>query len=75
MVVVVKKKGESKDSMFRKFTRSFIEEEVIEDVRRKLFYRKPSLLRKEKEKERKMAKSKAFSYRSHQTPQRREHRG
>jgi ribosomal protein S21 len=48
MVVVTKKKGESKDSLFRKFTRSFIEEEIIDDVRKKLFYKKPSILKKEK---------------------------
>lgn len=52
MVFVVKKKGESKDNLFRKFTRSFIEEDVINDVRKKLFYKKPSLLRKEEEIER-----------------------
>lgn len=51
MVFVSKRKGESKDSMFRKFTRMFIEEEVVDDVRNKLFYKKPSLQRKEKEKE------------------------
>ena len=51
MVLVNKKKGESKDSMFRKFTRMFIDEDIVDDVRSKLFYKKPSLLRKEKEKE------------------------
>lgn len=52
MVIVTKKKGETKDSMFRKFTKIFIEENVVDEVRKKLFYKKPSLLRKEKEKER-----------------------
>lgn len=51
MVFVSKKKGESKDRLFRKFTRTFIEENIVDDVRSKLFYKKPSLLRKEKEKE------------------------
>lgn len=51
MVFVSKKKGESKDTLFRKFTRMFIEENVVDEVRKKLFYKKPSLLRKEKEKE------------------------
>lgn len=51
MVFVSRKKGESKESMFRKFTRSFIDEEIVDDVRNKLFYKKPSLQRKEKEKE------------------------
>lgn len=58
MVVAVKKKGETKDSLFRKFTRSFIDEDIVDDVRRKLFYKKPSLLKKEKEKERRQGKSK-----------------
>ncbi len=52
MVYASKKKGETKDSMFRKFTRSFIDEEIVDDVRKKLFYKKPSILKKEKEKER-----------------------
>lgn len=51
MVVVSKKKGESKDAMFRKFSRAFIEENVVDEVRKKLFYKKPSTLRKEKEKQ------------------------
>lgn len=52
MVLVTRKKGESKDSMFRKFTRDFIEEDIVTDVRKKQFYKKPSLVRKEEEKER-----------------------
>ncbi len=52
MVVITKKKGETKDALFRKFSRTFVEENVVEEVRKKLFYKKPSLLRKEKEKER-----------------------
>ncbi len=52
MVLVTRKKGESKDSMFRKFTRDFIDEDIVNDVRKKQFYKKPSLIRKEEEKER-----------------------
>jgi len=52
MVFVTKRKGESKDSMFRKFTRSFIDEEIVDTLRKKQFYKKPSLKRKEEEKER-----------------------
>ena len=37
--------------LFRKFTKIFIEENIVDEVRNKLFYKKPSLLRKEKEKE------------------------
>lgn len=52
MVIVIKKKGETKDSMFRKFSKIFIEENVVDEVRKKQFYKKPSLIKKEKEKER-----------------------
>lgn len=52
MVVITRKKGESKDAMFRKFTKTFIEENIVDEVRKRLFYKKPSLARKEKEKER-----------------------
>lgn len=57
MVFVIKRKGESKDSMFRKFTRSFIDEEIVDTLRKKQFYKKPSLKRKEEEKERKKNRS------------------
>lgn len=50
MVVINKRKGESKDSMFRKFSRMFIEENIVDEVRKKQFYKKPSTLKKEKEK-------------------------
>lgn len=53
MVIITKRKGESKDSMFRKFTKTFIEEKIVDDVRKNQYYKKPSLLRQEKEKIRK----------------------
>ena len=37
MVVVTKKRGESKDSMFRKFSKMFVEENVVDEVRKRLF--------------------------------------
>jgi len=52
MVVITKKKGDTKDAMFRKFSRTFIEENVVDEVRKRQFYKKPSLVRKEEEKER-----------------------
>ncbi len=58
MVIVRKKKGETKDNMFRKFTKIFIEENIVDEVRNKLFYKKPSIVRKEKEKERSQKKYK-----------------
>lgn len=62
MVVVIKQKGESKDSLFRKFTKAFIEEDIVTTVRSKLFYKKPSLLRKEREKERAQRKFKNITH-------------
>lgn len=52
MVVVTKKKGETKDSMFRKFSKTFMDEDIVTEVRSRLFYKKPSRLKKEREKER-----------------------
>lgn len=52
MVVLIKKKGETKDALFRKFTRSFIEEDVVNEIRKRQFYKKPSIKRKEDAKER-----------------------
>ena len=52
MVVVSKKKGLTKEALFRLFTRTFIEENIVDDIRSRMFYKKPSLVRKEKEKER-----------------------
>jgi small subunit ribosomal protein S21 len=59
MVIVLKKKGETKDSLFRKFTKAFIEENIVDDVRRRQFYKKPSLVRKEREKERRQMRFKS----------------
>lgn len=66
MVVVDKKKGETKDSLFRKFTRIFIEENIVDDVRKKLFYKKPSLVKKEKEKEnlKRKVRTQGFTHRT-----------
>lgn len=52
MVVITRKKGETKDSMFRKFSRMFMEENIVDELRKKQFYKKPSLKKKEEEKER-----------------------
>lgn len=58
MVVINKKKGETKDSMFRKFSRAVMDEDIVNELRKKQFYLKPSLKRKEEEKERRIARSK-----------------
>jgi len=60
MVYFNKKRKDSKENLFRKFTKTFIEEDIVNEVRKKLFYKKPSLLRKEKEKERGKNKGKRY---------------
>lgn len=52
MVVISKKKGETTDRMMRRFTKIVREENIIWDVNKKLFYKSPAILRKEKQKER-----------------------
>ncbi len=52
MIVIIKKQGETKDALFRKFTKVFREENITFDVSKKKFFKKPSILKKEKEKDR-----------------------
>jgi ribosomal protein S21 len=52
MVTVIKKKGENNETLFRKFTRIIIDEKLQDDFRERMFYVKPSQVRKEKEKNR-----------------------
>lgn len=59
MVVVSKKKGESTDKMLRRFTRLTKDENIAFDVSKKMFYKKPSELKKEKRREKQKRKSKA----------------
>ncbi|OGK56110.1 hypothetical protein A3J15_01810 [Candidatus Roizmanbacteria bacterium RIFCSPLOWO2_02_FULL_38_10] len=48
MIVVEKKKNETIDKLFRKFTKMYRDEDVIFDVNRKIFYKNPALLKKDK---------------------------
>lgn len=48
MIVIVKKKGETTDKILRKFTKMFRDDDIIFDVNKKVFFKKPSLLKKEK---------------------------
>lgn len=52
MVVIQKNKGETKESMFRKFSRMFMQEDVVDEVRSRMYYKRPSQQRKEEEIER-----------------------
>lgn len=59
MVVVTRKKGESTDKVLRKFTKMFREEDIMFDFNKKTFFKKPSLLKKEKQRE-KVRKEKRY---------------
>lgn len=58
MVLVKKKKGENKDAIFKKFTKLFIEGEIVDEVRKRQYYKKPSQVEKEEAKERTKRKHK-----------------
>lgn len=52
MVVIYKKKGETKDAVFRKFSRMFMDENIVDEIRKKQYYKKPSLRLRDEAKER-----------------------
>lgn len=52
MVFIKRRAGETKDSIFRKFSRMFMEENIVDELRKKQFYKKPSLKKKDEAKER-----------------------
>lgn len=52
MVVVTRTKGDSSDAVWRKFGRLNYEENLLDELRNRKYYKKPSLVRKEKEKNR-----------------------
>lgn len=56
MVVIRKKKGENKEAIFKKFTKLFIEGEIVDEVRKRQYYKKPSQVEKEEAKERSKSK-------------------
>ncbi|MDP3987790.1 MAG: 30S ribosomal protein S21 [Candidatus Levybacteria bacterium] len=56
MVVVKKMPGESDDSLIRKFSRKVITEGILQEAKRRGFYLKPSLARKQKKEDARRAK-------------------
>ncbi len=48
MVVVKKLPGDSDDSLIRKFSRKVMSEGIVQEAKRREFYLKPSLARKQK---------------------------
>ncbi len=51
MVVVKKMPGDSDDSLIRKFQRAVLNAGIIPEAKRRAFYLKPSLARKQKREE------------------------
>lgn len=57
MVVVKKMPGDSDDALIRKFSRKVVNEGILQEAKRRAFYLKPSLARKQKkEDQRRMRK-------------------
>lgn len=48
MVVVKRSPGDSDDSLIRKFSRKVMSEGIVQEAKRREFYLKPSLARKQK---------------------------
>lgn len=48
MVVVKKMPGDSDESLIRKFSRKVLNEGILQEAKRRAFYLKPSLARKQK---------------------------
>lgn len=61
MVFVKKQPGDSSDAMIRKFSRKVMNEGIIQEMKKREFYLKPSLAKKfKKELARKFAKQQAW---------------
>ena len=57
MVVVKKMPGDSDEALIRKFSRKVMSEGIIQEAKRRAFYLKPSLARKQKKEDSRRAKS------------------
>ena len=57
MVVVKKMPGDSDEALIRKFSRKVMGEGIIQEAKRRTFYLKPSLARKQKKEDSRRAKS------------------
>ena len=56
MVVVRRMPGDSDDTLIRKFQRKVLNEGIIPEAKRRAFYLKPSLARKQKKEDSRRAK-------------------
>ena len=57
MVVVKKNPGESDDALIRKFQRKVLNEGILQEAKRRAFYLKPSLAKKQKKEDSRRARS------------------
>lgn len=58
MIIVKAQPGDTSDSLIRKFSKKVISEGILQELKKKEFYQKPSELRKEKAKQLKNRKFK-----------------
>ena len=56
MVVVRKMPGDSDDALIRKFSRKVVSEGIIQEAKRREFYLKPSLAKKQKQEDARRAR-------------------
>lgn len=56
MVFVKKMPGDSDDALIRKFTRKVVSEGILQEAKRREFYLKPSLAKKQKQEEARRAR-------------------
>lgn len=60
MVVVKKMPGDSDDMLIRKFSRKVVTEGIIQEAKRRAFYLKPSLAKKQKQEDARRARQLAW---------------
>ena len=60
MVIVKKMPGDSDDSLIRKFSRKVLMEGILQEAKRREFYLKPSLARKQKKEDARRAAKKMY---------------
>ena len=56
MVIVKKMPGDSDEALIRKFSRKVMSEGILQEAKRREFYLKPSLARKQKQEDARKAK-------------------
>jgi len=46
-MVVVSNRGRSSDNLFREFSRRFFDSKIVDEVRARMYYKRPSQVKKE----------------------------